>query len=94
MGFREIKHTGETDSNVKGLDYELKANSVNTNIISNSIEVKYDKIYKDINGVEFKREHMSYRVTDSVEIQAWDDAVGDMFEVAIVNQMKERNGIV
>ena len=36
---------------------------------------------------------MSYRVTDEAEIDAWDSAVGAMFEAAIVAQMKIRNGI-
>jgi hypothetical protein len=94
MGFRKVKHIGETDSNVKNLDYELEAINISIDIINNSITVKYDKVYKDINGVEFKREPMSYRVNDEAEIYAWDEAVGAMFETAIVSQMKSRNGIV
>jgi len=94
MGFREIKHTGEQDSEVKNLDYEFDAKEISIDIKNNRIEVRYDKVYKDINGVEFKREPMAYRVTDEAEIDAWDDAVGDMFKDAIVSQMKSRNGIV
>jgi hypothetical protein len=94
MGFREVKHTGELDSNVKDLEFDLVAKNVSIDIINNSITVKYDKVYKDINGVEFKRVDMSYRVTDEAEISAWDSAVGAMFEAAIVAQMKTRNGIV
>ena len=93
MGFREVKHAGELDSNVKDLEFDLVAKNVSIDIINNSIIVKYDKVYKDISGVEFKRVDMSYRVTDEAEIDAWDSAVGAMFEAAIVAQMKTRNGI-
>jgi len=94
MGFRDVKHTGEQDANLKGLDYELDATNISIDIKNNRIDVKYDKVYKDINGVEFKRESMAYSVTDPAQIDAWDAAVGEMFQTAIINQMKDRNGIV
>jgi hypothetical protein len=94
MAFREVKHSGEVDSNVKDLDYDLIAKNVSIDIVNNSITVRYDKVYKDINGSEFKRLDMSYRVNDEAEIDAWDSAVGAMFEAAIVAQMKTRNGVV
>ena len=94
MGFREVKHTGEQDSKLKNLDYELEATNISIDIINNRIDVKYDKVYKDVDGVEFKREKMAYSVSDEAQIDAWDSAVGEMFQTAIVAQMKDRNGIV
>tara|TARA_R110002012_G_scaffold38006_1_gene106208 strand:- start:125 stop:409 length:285 start_codon:yes stop_codon:yes gene_type:complete len=93
MGFREIKHAGETDSNVKNLDYDLMATNVAIDIKNNAIDVKYNKVYKDIEGNVFKTVPMSYRITDEGQIDAWDEAVGAMFETAIINQMKIRNGL-
>ena len=94
MGFREVKHSGEQDSNVKDLDFDLVATDVAINIINNTIDVKYNKIYRDINGEVFKTIPMQYRITDEIQIDAWDSAVGAVFEAAIVAQMKIRNGIV
>ncbi len=94
MGFREVKHTGETDSNVNGLEFDLEAKNISIDIINNRIEVKYDKVYKDINGNEFKREPKAYSVSEEVKIDSWDEAVGELFELAIVSEMKARNGIV
>lgn len=94
MAFREVKHTGEQDANLKNLDFELEATNIAIDIKNNRIDVRYDKVYKDINGVEFKRVPMAYSVSDETEIDAWDTAVGEMFKTAIVAQMKTRNGIV
>ena len=51
MGFRKVAHTGSIDPKT-GLKFELVAKDIAINIINNTIDVKYDKIYLDSDGNE------------------------------------------